>query len=283
MNTDLPKRIVVDIDGTLCEQVDDYSKYASAQPRRAVISYVNALYIAGTHVTIFTARGMDTHRGNIEEIEKNLRPLTTKWLSANGVLYDRLLFGKPPADLYVDDKAEYPTDTLTSKQHVYPLVFTNGCFDLLHRGHIETLRFAAMEAGKKGCVVVGLNSDASVTRLKGSSRPIQDQETRKSILESLRFVDRVIIFDEDTPEKLINSIHPDIIVKGSEYAGRQVVGSGQAKVKLSPWVSGVSTSETISAIKDRNENVFYTLPKINTKPVDDDVLRRVFGIGKKNE
>ncbi len=281
MNPNIPKRIVVDIDGTLCDQVDEYSKYASALPRRRVISYVNRLYYAGTHVTIFTARGMDTHRGNLEEIEKNLRPLTTKWLSDNNVLYDRLLFGKPPADLYVDDKAEYPTDTLVEKQFVFPVVFANGCFDLLHRGHIETLRFAALEAGKNGCVIVGLNSDKSVTRLKGSNRPIQDQKTRKAVLESLRFVDRVIIFDEDTPEKLINVIHPDVIVKGSEYAGRQVVGSGLAKIKLSPWVSGVSTSETVSHMETA-PSWTPRLPKLRTRIIDDELLRECFNL-KKND
>ena len=94
------------------------------------------------------------------------------------------------------------------------LVFTNGCFDIIHRGHIELLKYA------KSCgdrLVVGLNSDNSVKSLKGEARPIQSQDDRKAILEAIRWVDEVVIFNEMTPINLIKSLTPDIIVKGGDY------------------------------------------------------------------
>ena len=92
------------------------------------------------------------------------------------------------------------------------IVFTNGCFDVLHRGHLDLLKYCK----KLGTVVVGLNSDASVKRLKGESRPLNSEKDRKYLLDSLVFVDKVIIFNEDTPYNLIKEINPDIIVKGGD-------------------------------------------------------------------
>ena len=92
-------------------------------------------------------------------------------------------------------------------------VFTNGCFDVLHRGHIELLKFSKRIGDQ---LVVGLNSDESIKRIKGSDRPINNQKDRKMMLEELRCVDKVIIFDEDTPYDLIQSVNPDIIVKGGD-------------------------------------------------------------------
>ena len=127
-------------------------------------------------------------------------------------------------------------------------VFTNGCFDILHRGHVELLRFC------RSCgdlVIVGLNSDESVRRLKGSDRPINSQEDRKFLLESLVFVDRVILFDEDTPYNLISSLVPDIIVKGGDYNLEDVVGSNLCEVKIFGLVNGHSTTKTIKDISNR--------------------------------
>ena len=125
------------------------------------------------------------------------------------------------------------------------VVFTNGCFDILHRGHIEYLQ-ASKQLGKK--LIVGINSDRSVSSLKGPSRPINDQWTRKLMLESLRFVDEVIIFDEDTPLKLIQEIQPNIITKGGDYSADTVVGSDIARVVIIPH-TGHSTTDTIKRIK----------------------------------
>ena len=128
------------------------------------------------------------------------------------------------------------------------LVFANGCFDIIHRGHIELLKYAK-SCGDK--LVVGLNSDESVRNLKGPTRPIQRQEDRKSILEAIRWVDEVIIFDEETPIKLINFLKPDIIVKGGDYKVSEVVGHKVATVKIFELLDGLSTTKAVKNISDR--------------------------------
>jgi D-beta-D-heptose 7-phosphate kinase/D-beta-D-heptose 1-phosphate adenosyltransferase len=122
------------------------------------------------------------------------------------------------------------------------VVFTNGCFDILHRGHIELLRYCKSLGTK---VVVGLNSDDSVSRLKGDSRPYFSQEDRKFTLESLRYVDEVYIFDEDTPLRLIQNIIPDVIVKGGDYTPDTVVGNEVAHVEIFNFVDGYSTTNIL--------------------------------------
>jgi D-beta-D-heptose 7-phosphate kinase/D-beta-D-heptose 1-phosphate adenosyltransferase len=124
------------------------------------------------------------------------------------------------------------------------LIFTNGCFDILHVGHIELLEFAASH----GKVVVGLNSDTSVRGLKGPDRPINNQSDRKRLLEALSAVDEVVIFDEETPYELIKRIKPDIIVKGGDYTRDEVVGSDLADVLIFPFVVGKSTTNVVNKI-----------------------------------
>lgn len=126
------------------------------------------------------------------------------------------------------------------------MIFTNGCFDILHVGHVEMLKFCKSLGGK---VVVGLNSDNSVKKLKGIKRPINDQNERKTILESIKYVDEVIIFDEETPLEIIQQLKPDIIVKGSDYKEEQVVGNTISKVVLFPYVKDKSTTNIINEIK----------------------------------
>ncbi len=128
------------------------------------------------------------------------------------------------------------------------LIFTNGCFDIIHRGHIDLLEFCST-LGET--VVVGLNSDKSVKGLKGENRPVFSQEDRKKVLESLKFVNKVIIFDEDTPYNVIKSLKPDIIVKGGDYKEREVVGNDLCKVVIFKYVDGYSTTKTIKNISDR--------------------------------
>ena len=128
------------------------------------------------------------------------------------------------------------------------LVFTNGCFDIIHRGHIELLKYA------KSCgdrLVVGLNSDNSVKSLKGEARPIQSQDDRKAILEAIRWVDEVVIFNEITPINLIKSLTPDIIVKGGDYKVDEVVGHKIAEVKIFELIDGLSTTKTFENISNR--------------------------------
>ena len=131
------------------------------------------------------------------------------------------------------------------------IVFTNGCFDILHRGHIEYLK-KAKELGD--ILVVGLNSDESVKKIKGKGRPINRQEDRAELLASLEFVDYVVIFDEDTPYNLIREIKPDILVKGGDYKIEEVVGKEFAKetVVLS-FIEGYSTTSIVEKISRRNK------------------------------
>jgi D-beta-D-heptose 7-phosphate kinase / D-beta-D-heptose 1-phosphate adenosyltransferase len=132
----------------------------------------------------------------------------------------------------------------------YIVVFTNGCFDLLHRGHLSLLKKCRDIAGSMGVVVVGVNSDESVRRLKGDSRPIQDQATRAAIVSSLIFVDYTIVFDEDTPHELIHEVRPNFVVKGGDYRPEDVVGSDVAHVIIHPLEEGYSTSELIRRIRN---------------------------------
>ena len=131
------------------------------------------------------------------------------------------------------------------------IVFTNGCFDVLHKGHVFYLR----RARKLGDVlIVGLNSDLSVRKIKGSGRPVNSQDDRAELLSELKCVDRVIIFNEDTPEKLIRKIRPDILVKGGDWKKKNVVGAAfvesyGGKVRLIPFVKGFSTTGLLGKIR----------------------------------
>tara|TARA_R100000315_G_C5211684_1_gene125807 strand:- start:403 stop:792 length:390 start_codon:yes stop_codon:yes gene_type:complete len=120
-------------------------------------------------------------------------------------------------------------------------IFTNGCFDILHRGHYELLKYCS----SLGRVVVGLNSDSSVTDLKGPTRPFFKQEDRIFALLSCRYVDEVIVFNENTPYNLIKSISPDIIVKGGDYVADRVVGSDLAEVRIFNFIDGYSTTRIL--------------------------------------
>jgi rfaE bifunctional protein nucleotidyltransferase chain/domain len=132
-------------------------------------------------------------------------------------------------------------------------VFTNGCFDILHRGHIELLR-AARDLGDQ--LAVGLNSDASVRRLKGEKRPIVGEEDRAAIVAALDAVDFVTLFDEDTPERVISVLKPDVLVKGSDYALEEIVGRSQVEesggqVVQVPLHGGHSTEKLLRSIAER--------------------------------
>ena len=131
------------------------------------------------------------------------------------------------------------------------IVFTNGCFDLLHKGHVTYLR-QARKLGDR--LIVGLNSDASVKRIKGPGRPVNGQKDRAEVLSELKCVDRVIIFYEDTPEKLIRKIRPDVLVKGGDWKKNKIVGadfveSYGGRVRTIPFVKGFSTTGILEKIQ----------------------------------
>jgi rfaE bifunctional protein nucleotidyltransferase chain/domain len=132
------------------------------------------------------------------------------------------------------------------------IVFTNGCFDILHFGHIDYL-LKARDLGKR--LIVGVNTDNSVKRLgKGDSRPINDEKSRSMIIASLQFVDAVILFDEDTPYQLIKAIEPDVLVKGADYTIDKVVGADIVKARggnvvLIEYLEGYSTTNIEKKIR----------------------------------
>ena len=138
------------------------------------------------------------------------------------------------------------THMLTVNDLEERIVFTNGCFDILHTGHFELLAEAKSLGGK---LIVGINSDESVRRFKGPKRPINNVNKRKKQLELLPWVDEVIVFDEDTPYRLIKEVVPHVIVKGGDYTVEQVVGHDLANVHLVPTVEGYSTTKIIEASK----------------------------------
>ncbi len=133
------------------------------------------------------------------------------------------------------------------------IVFTNGCFDLLHAGHVELLK----EANNLGHrLIVGLNSDESINKLKGDNRPINSQKNRAFVLSALCAVDAVIIFEEDTPKKLIEHIKPDVLVKGGDYKEREIVGANFVKnnggmIVILPLREGLSSTNLIKKIKEK--------------------------------
>lgn len=145
----------------------------------------------------------------------------------------------------VEQFQSYQTDFPHQK-----VVFTNGCFDVLHLGHIEYL----LQARKQGdCLVIGLNSDTSVKRLKGENRPINNQNARAIVLAALQFIDFIILFEEDTPLNLITAIQPQVLVKGGDYTientvGADVVQKYGGKVIIINFVEGYSSTTIINQI-----------------------------------
>ena len=132
------------------------------------------------------------------------------------------------------------------------IVFTNGCFDLIHLGHIEILARSS-DFGDK--LIIGVNSDLSIKKLKGENRPIIQQSSRVRQLSALEFVDAVILFDEETPIKLIETIKPDVITKGGDYKAKNVVGNEvvsqkNGEVVIIPLTQGYSTTSILNKIKN---------------------------------
>ena len=131
------------------------------------------------------------------------------------------------------------------------VVFTNGCFDILHRGHVEYL---AQAASHGDVLIIGVNTDRSVRRIKGETRPVQDEYARAILLASLSFVSAVVLFDDDTPKNLIKRIQPDVLIKGSDYSVKDIVGSDivaakGGKIITIDFIEGYSTTSIIEKLK----------------------------------
>ena len=138
------------------------------------------------------------------------------------------------------------------KQNGERIVFTNGCFDIIHQGHIDYLSKAADKGSK---LIIGVNTDRSVSRIKGPNRPIQDEYSRMMILAAMEFIDALILFDEETPINLINRIIPHILVRGGDYKAEEIVGydtviSNGGRVETIDFLPGFSTSSIETKIKE---------------------------------
>jgi D-beta-D-heptose 7-phosphate kinase/D-beta-D-heptose 1-phosphate adenosyltransferase len=157
---------------------------------------------------------------------------------------------KSSSDKHIKTQFEIAALSEELKSKGKRIVFTNGCFDLLHAGHISFLETAKSFGD---VLILGLNSDRSVNALKGKERPINIQEDRAYILAALEVVDYVVIFDEDTPYELIKTIKPHTLVKGGDYKGKEVVGQDIAdELKLVEFVDGKSSTQTIEKIQKGN-------------------------------
>ena len=143
------------------------------------------------------------------------------------------------------DEISFIVNSLREKER--KIIFTNGCFDIIHIGHIKYLEKAKSFGD---VLILGLNSDTSIRKLKGQNRPINIQNDRAYILAALEVVDYVVIFDEETPYELIKLIKPDVLVKGGDYKGKNVIGQNIAKeLKIVKFIDGKSSSETIKRIQ----------------------------------
>ncbi|MFP4472263.1 MAG: D-glycero-beta-D-manno-heptose 1-phosphate adenylyltransferase [Candidatus Omnitrophota bacterium] len=134
-----------------------------------------------------------------------------------------------------------------------PVAFTNGCFDILHYGHVSYLEKAAR--GRRA-LIVGLNSDRSIRAIKGPDRPVNEENERAGVLAALACVDYVVIFDQDTPYELIKAVRPDLLIKGADWKGRPVVGEDivrahGGRVELVDYLPGLSTTNIIAAVRKR--------------------------------
>ncbi len=139
----------------------------------------------------------------------------------------------------------------------YKIVFTNGCFDVIHRGHVEYL---AKAASLGNVLIIGLNSDSSVRSIKGEGRPLQDEHSRALVLASMHFVTAVVLFNEDTPYNLIKEVVPDILVKGGDYAPEKIVGydivkAHKGKIVTIDFVEGYSSTKILNKMKNPSGNL----------------------------
>jgi D-beta-D-heptose 7-phosphate kinase / D-beta-D-heptose 1-phosphate adenosyltransferase len=170
--------------------------------------------------------------------------------SINEIINYESVINKSSSKKFIKDTSEIIRISKELKSNNNKIIFTNGCFDLIHFGHVKYLE----DAKKYGDVlIVGLNSDSSVKKLKGDNRPINNQSDRALILAALEAVDYVVIFDDDTPHDLIKKIKPDVLVKGGDYKGKKVSGANFSKqLKLIDFIEGRSTSNLIEKINNFN-------------------------------
>lgn len=255
--------VTLDRDGMALVHHDGREKLVPTRPRQ-VYDITGAGDMVLSVVGICLASGADYEEaaalGNVAgglEVEKiGITPLTRQ-----EILRDLLDHHRPEA------AKRYEVEPLREevrrrREAGQSIVFTNGCFDLLHPGHVRLLKQASLQGD---FLIVGLNSDASIRGLKGPTRPINDEDARAEVLGALECVDAVTIFEEETPLSLIAAIGPDVIVKGGDYTpaqvvGREIVESAGGKVVIIPLVEGHSTTQMVKRAADRTLRIHQAEP-----------------------
>ena len=202
--------------------------------------------VTGAGDIITAAFGVFISNYEIELVAKYANYLATKSVKHLGV-YKITQIDIINARNYYSNTKQIYFEELKMLPKDKKIVFTNGCFDLLHTGHIDTLQFAKKQGD---ILIVGLNSDKSVKRLKGESRPIHNQDTRLQVLSSIYCIDYIIIFDDDTPLNIIKQLQPNILVKGGDYNVDSVIGREYVQhIIIAPFKNGISTTNILKNIK----------------------------------
>ncbi len=254
--------VTLDRDGMALVHADGREQLAPTRPRQVyditgagdmVLSVVGLCLAAGADYDEAAALGNVAGGLEVEKIGVAL-------LSRQEILRDLIDHHRPELIKTLDRDALL-AEARRRRDAGQTIVFTNGCYDLLHPGHVRLLRRAARLGD---FLVVGLNSDASVRRLKGPTRPINDQEARAEVLGALECVDAVTIFDDETPIELIDALLPDVLVKGGDYQPHEVVGRDEVeaaggRLVLIPLVEGHSTTSMVLRARDRDRNPSLTL------------------------
>lgn len=251
-----PKRSMVHYEGADIVKMNEEEYHRFSMIDVDTPQEVRKFYNIGTLIITRGKRGPiivnDDGMTQLDGIDKEVADVTgagdvfiaamTYYLAKGKSIYKACEWANKLASMSVGHFGTYTLTDEDIKSVEKKIIFTNGVFDIIHKGHIEYLR-KSKELGDR--LIVGLNSDDSVKRIKGKSRPYNNQNDRKAVLEALEFVDEVIIFNSDTPYELIKQIEPDIITKGGDYAAFTVVGHDLAEVVIIPYIEGYSTTNTL--------------------------------------
>ena len=240
-------RYAFDIDNTLVKT--NGSDYENSVPIQHRIDRVNYLFDEGHSIYLFTARGMASGR--------DLYEFTANQVREFGIKHHQLIMGKPDVDVFVDDKAisvnDWDQKDLFSKS---PVIWTNGCYDIVHVGHICLFeKCQELAASCNGKFVIGIDSDKRVKKMKGNSRPFNTENDRAKVLLNIKGVDSVWIYDSDEElENLVKTFSPEVMVLGDEYKNSLVIGASHAKsVMYFPKLSEYSTSKILKIYQNKHE------------------------------
>jgi rfaE bifunctional protein nucleotidyltransferase chain/domain len=240
-------RYAFDIDNTLVKT--NGSDYENSVPIQHRIDRVNRLFDEGHTIYLFTARGMSSGM--------DLYEFTVNQMREFGVKHHQLIMGKPNVDVFVDDKAisvnDWDQKDLFSKS---PVIWTNGCYDIVHVGHICLFeKCQELATACNGKFVIGIDSDKRVKKMKGNSRPFNTENDRARVLLNIKGVDSVRIYDSDEElENLIKTFSPEVMVLGDEYKNSLVIGASHAKsIIYFPKLSDYSTSKILKIYQNKHE------------------------------